>query len=138
MLSSSRDAPLLPSEAAPSDGSSTDADSKNFRLAPFRHHNHNAVVNIAMRCCFGLADNIWNGTVLAAYLFHLGGNEYAGFAEAAMGIASLAVALPAGWAADRFSKAKVIFFGGLLVPIAIGLSATAAIWSSEHAEAKQS
>ena len=105
---------------------------KGFCAYPFRHVNHNVVVNLCMRCCFGLADGIWSSTVLPAFLFNVGGNRFAGFLEAAMGVANLAVALPAGYAADRTGKARVVFCGGCLVPIAIGLSVLAITWSYEH------
>ena len=90
--------------------------SKNFRYPPFRGHNHNVVLNLLTKSLFGLADGIWNGTVLASYLFHIGGNQYAGYAEAAMGISTLVVALPAGYAADRGSKSLVCSIGGLVTP----------------------
>jgi MFS family permease len=35
-----------------------------------------------------------------------------GFVEALQGISSLATALPAGWAADRWPRSRVIAFGG--------------------------
>ena len=110
--------------------------SKNFGIYPFANVNHNVVINIGMKFFFGLSDGIWSGTVLANYLFHIGGNEYAGYAEAAMGIASLVVALPAGWAADRGSKARVIAIGGLGVPLAVALTSFAVIWSYDHTSEK--
>lgn len=110
---------------------------KNFAVWPFTSVNHNVVTNIGMKFSFGLADGIWSGTVLANYLFHIGGNEYAGYAEAAMGLASLVVALPAGWAADRGSKAHVIAVGGLLVPLAVALTSFAVIWSYNQPTEKQ-
>jgi MFS family permease len=110
--------------------------SKNFGICPFANVNHNVVINIGMKFFFGLSDGIWSGTVLANYLFHIGGNEYAGYAEAAMGIASLVVALPAGWAADRGSKARVIAIGGLGVPLAVALTSFAVIWSYDHTSEK--
>ena len=111
--------------------------SKNFAFRPFRSVNHNVVVNIATRMAFGLSDGIWLGTVLANYLFHLGGNEFAGYAEAAMGVASLVVALPAGYAADRGSKASVVAVGGLVLPVAVGLTCTAIMYSSTHPASKE-
>ena len=126
--STSRDAPLLGPEPSTDDREND----KLCRFPLFHKHNHNIVVNIVMRCGFGLADGIWNGTVLAAILFHLGGNEYAGYAEAALGLANLVVALPAGWVADRHGKARVVFVGGLLTPIAVALIAATVWWSYDH------
>lgn len=109
-----RDVPLLNAlDAAPL------ASSKQFCGTK---HNHNVVVNIIMRSSFGLAEGIWSGTVLAAFLFHIGGNQFAGYAEAAMGMMSLIVGLPAGWLADRTSKAGIVRAAGLLVPAAVALS----------------
>ena len=99
MSSSARNEPLL---AAPSAAPVND---KNFGLYPLRSHNHNVVVNLLMRFSTGLADSIWSGTVLANFLFHIGGNQYAGYAEAAMGVASLVVALPAGMHTRRIRSA---------------------------------
>ena len=126
MRGASRDEPLLPAKLPPH--------GKNFPLAPFTQVNHNVVINIAMRFAFGLADGIWSGTVLANFLYHVGGNEYAGYAEAAMGIANLVVALPAGWAADRGSKAVVARVGGLALPAAVGLTSFAAIFAYAHTD----
>jgi MFS family permease len=125
-----RTEPLLPA-AGPDEDTS-----KNFGCRPFHRVNHNVVLQIAMRAGFGLADGVWSGTVLAAYLFHIGGNRYAGFAEAALGISSLVVALPAGWLADRTGKARIVSMGGLLLPFAVALSAFAVIWSSAHPQEK--
>ena len=119
------------------DGQTSRRSTKNFALPPFRHVNHNVVLLILTRFFFGLADGIWNGTVVVNFLYQIGGdNEYAGYAEAAMGIANLLIALPAGWAADRFGRAPVIFVGGLLVPIAVALSVFSALFAFHHQDEK--
>ena len=99
---------LLPTTAS---DSAPAARSKNF---PGSKYNHNVVVNWLLKVSTGMADSIWSGTVLASYLYELMGqsNSFAGYVEAAQGVASLVVALPVGWLADRGSKSRIIAIGG--------------------------
>ena len=61
------------------DGQTSRRSTKNFALPPFRHVNHNVVLLILTRFFFGLADGIWNGTVVVNFLYQIGGdNEYLG------------------------------------------------------------
>lgn len=101
---------------------------KNFPLPPLQRLNHNVALLLLMRIVSGLHTSLWSGTVLASYLYVLmGSNAYAGYVEAAMGIANLVFALPAGYMADRFSRSGVIAVGGWCVPLAAGLTCTAVI-----------
>jgi MFS family permease len=112
--------PLLAADAAPQ--------KKNFPLPPLQRLNHNVALLLLMRIVSGLHTSLWSGTVLASYLYVLmGSNAYAGYVEAAMGIANLVFALPAGYLADRFSRSGVIAVGGWCVPLAAGLTCTAVI-----------
>jgi MFS family permease len=84
----------------------------------------------------GIADSVWNGTVLASYLYELMGksNAYAGYVEAAQGVTNLVVAIPLGFVADRGSKARVVAVGGLVVPIATAATAFAVIYGAQHVQ----
>ena len=124
------DKPLLEAEA----------DEKNFAYCgPLRRYNHNAVINWGLKMTAGWADSIWSNTVLAVYLYELMGksNAYAGYVEAAQGISTLVVALPAGWAADRGSKSSIVRRFGLVVPFAVALSAFAVVYGVDHEESSQ-
>ena len=105
--------------------------SKNFSGSKY---NHNVVVNWLLKLSTGMADSIWSGTVLASYLYELMGksNSYAGYVEAAQGVASLVVALPIGWMADRGSKSRIIRAGGLMLPWAVAATAFAVVYGVEH------
>ena len=65
-------------------------------------------------------------------------NSYAGYVEAAQGIASLVVALPVGWLADRGSKSRIIAAGGALLPVAVAATSYAVIYGVEHQDEKRS
>ena len=95
--------------------------SRNFALWPFRDKNHNVVVTWIEVVLQGSADSIWTNTVLASFVYELmkttsTPNAYAGYVEAAQGIANLVVALPVGYAADKLSKARIVALGGVLMP----------------------
>lgn len=109
---------------------------KNFAHWPFRHENHNVVITWILCAVQSFADNIWSGTVLVAYIKKLtgGSNTYVGLVEAAQGMSTLIVALPVGYLADRFSKAKTVWIGGAFTPVAVGATAFAVIYGTEHAE----
>ena len=87
----------------------------------------------------GSADSIWTNTVLASFVYELmkttsTPNAYAGYVEAAQGIANLVVALPVGYAADKFSKARIVALGGVLMPVAVASTAFAVIRGVQVAE----
>jgi MFS family permease len=70
----------------------------------------------------GLADNIWTGTVLVAYLYDISGsNTKVGLITALQGASQLLTALPAGWAADVYSRSGIVALGGFVQLIAIAV-----------------
>ena len=124
-------------DSAPSD--STPPDSKNFACWPFRKRNHNVVVTWIQCILQGSADSIWTNTVLASFVYELMSttktpNAYAGYVEAAQGIANLVFALPVGLAADKGSKSRIVAIGGLLIPLAVGSTSYAVIRGVQVAE----
>ena len=83
------------------------------------HLSHNVVLNLIIAACCGLADSIWTGTIGVAFIsdvWHT--NKRVGIATALTGLAALASALPAGWAADRYGRAKVCRVGSLAILVA--------------------
>lgn len=64
--------------------------------------NHNVRVALIASTSIGVADSIWNGTVLASYCYDLGNgsNTFVGLVEAANGLVQLLVAVPVGTYAD--------------------------------------
>ena len=109
---------------------------RNFRFWPLQRFNHNVVVNWMLKGSAGCADSVWSQTVLAAYLYELmdQSNAYAGYVEAAQGITTLLVALPAGWAADRGSKSAIVRMAGLAIPPAICTTAFAVVYGVGHSQ----
>ena len=77
----------------------------------------------------GFADSIWTGTILVSYLFELFGksNTKVGVITALQGAAQLVTAFPAGWAADRYSRSRIISLGGVGMLSSVGLMAYAVI-----------
>ena len=65
--------------------------------------SRNVYLTLSMCAIWGLADSIWNGTILAAWLYLLsdGKNSFVGYIEAASGLAALVVALPIGYVGDK-------------------------------------
>ena len=117
----------------------SDSDSKNFAYWPFRTRNHNVVVTWIQCVLQGSADSIWTNTVLASFVYELMSttktpNAYAGYVEAAQGIANLVFALPVGLAADKGSKSRIVAIGGLLIPLAVGITSYAVIRGVQVAE----
>lgn len=100
------------------------ADSRAFGYWPFARHNHNVVITCVLAVLSPAADSVWQGTVLTTFLYLVyGNNSMVGFADAARGVFTLLIALPIGWAADRWSrKSRLIAIGGALAPLASGLT----------------
>jgi MFS family permease len=92
--------------------------------------NWNTRLGVVLCLCSGVADSIWIGVVLSSFLFGLArlmGKEYeentlVGWGEAAWGISQLVFALPVGFLADKWSKAKTIAVGSVIMLIAIAVS----------------
>ena len=132
-MPSPRSRPLLDAAAeAPA------RDPKAFGLWPFREVNHNVVAGWLNATLIMCADSVWSGgSVLVAYIYELMGrnNTYVGYLTMAQGIAQLVFALPLGYVADKCSKARVMWAGGCIVPIAVAATSLAAIYGVDHASA---
>ena len=91
--------------------------------------NHNVRLTLFQSAVGGLADSLWSGTVLAAYLYEIDGDRNArvGYVEAASGLATLVTALPVGWAADKLGRGLVAACGGALSFAAVGLTVSAVL-----------
>lgn len=78
--------------------------------------NRNVALNLVLAVTSGLADNMWGGTVLVAYLYQISGgsNTRVGLTTAVQGLTSMATALPAGYFADKYSRAAVIRVGAVV------------------------
>ena len=113
---------------------SRDRDSKAFGYWPFATENHNVAVAWINICITSVADNVWEGTILASYLLVLmgGKNTYVGIVEAAMGLSTLIFALPVGIFADKVSKAKATWLAGALIPVAVAVTSFAVIYGVDH------
>lgn len=88
----------------------------------FGKANYNVVLMVIMCVLYGLAESIWTGTVIVSFIYILSGdsNSMVGYIEAAQGMASLALALPVGYLADRYSRSAVISGGAAASMVAIG------------------
>ncbi len=77
--------------------------------------NHNVKWALILCVFYGMADNLWSGTVFAAYLKAIYGEENAavGYVEGANGMAGLVTALPIGYLADRYPRSLICKYGGV-------------------------
>mmetsp|Transcript_11248 Transcript_11248/g.15450 ORF Transcript_11248/g.15450 Transcript_11248/m.15450 type:complete len:532 (-) Transcript_11248:309-1904(-) len=68
--------------------------------------NKNVQLALVISVFIGIADSVWNGTVLATYLYDLSNesNTFVGIVEAFLGLTQLFVALPIGAFADSKDK----------------------------------
>lgn len=82
--------------------------------------NHNVRACLLLCVLSGVADSLWSGTVIAAFvLIASGSNTTVGLIEAAQGLATLLLALPIGYLADRYGRSGVISAGGVLCVCAV-------------------
>ena len=104
-----------PQESQPPASSSTkDESSKNVRVCS-KNVNKNVFMALVLCTLYGMADNLWSGTVFVAYLKLINGGENAavGYVEGANGISGLFTALPIGYLADKYPRSRIIKFGGV-------------------------
>ena len=121
---SDKQEPLLP----------RDVDARAFGYWPFASYNHNVVIACILSVLSPAADAVWQGTVLTTFMFltYNGSNSMVGFADMGRGIFTLIIALPIGWAADRWPrKSRLIAIGGAIAPVASGLTIYAVSHLSE-------
>jgi MFS family permease len=85
--------------------------------------NRNVSLNLVLAFMQGLADNIWTGTVLVAYLYDITdqSNTKVGLVTALQGASQFLTALPAGWAADVYSRSSIVAVGGTVQLMAIAV-----------------
>jgi len=77
--------------------------------------NYNVVCGVLLTVisCFG--SGLFQQTVMPGFLLYVGGNNKAvGFAETLQGIASMLIAFPVAWHADKYRRSTSIRFGGFL------------------------
>lgn len=69
-----------------------------------------------------MADNLWSGTVFAAYLQLISENKNAavGYIEGANGLAALLTAIPVGYLADKYPRSRIIWMGGVALILTAG------------------
>ncbi|GMH64524.1 hypothetical protein TrRE_jg6689, partial [Triparma retinervis] len=77
--------------------------------------NRNVFWSLVLCTFYGLADNLWAGTVFAAYLEITNDdhNSAVGYVEGANGIAALLTAIPVGYLADKYPRSRIIWIGGI-------------------------
>lgn len=94
------------------------ADREEEKPLQFRM-NQNVFLNLLLAVLYGISGSLSNGTALAAYVKKLGNDQNGPFGniEAAFGLATLITALPVGYLADKWGRAKVIRCGGILLLI---------------------
>ena len=82
--------------------------------------SRNVYLMIALCFGWGLADSIWTGTLIVAWIFLLSGgsNSAVGYIEAASGLAGLVTALPIGFLADKVGRSPVIKIRGIILIVA--------------------
>ena len=107
------------------------------RSSPRSRLNHNVWLCLLLSTVYGLADSLWSGTVIAAFLKRLGRgkNGPVGDVEAVSGLASLISALPVGYLADKFRRDEVISAGGVLILVTAALHCLLLGWIGVDEEA---
>lgn len=85
--------------------------------------NHNVRLSLIQTGLLAIADSIWTGTVLAAFLYimqrdHAFKNTSVGMVEMAFGLSQLVSAFPVGYLADKRGRAPLIMAGGALSIVA--------------------
>ncbi|KAK3233521.1 hypothetical protein CYMTET_56184 [Cymbomonas tetramitiformis] len=93
--------------------------------------NRNVLLNLLLAALTGMADSIWSGTLLVAFLSEVTNrsNTKVGLVTALQGATQLVTALPAGWAADRYPRSRIIAFGGIGLLLSISATSYAVISS---------
>ena len=98
----------------------------------WRGHNNVRLI-VVMTLLYSLASSIWSDTALAAFLLEkTGSNAAVGSVEAAGGLAQLVTALPVGYLADKFGKARLCKVGtslSLIGPIVIAFAIFGSTWT---------
>ena len=130
----------------------TESVARTESSVPWR--NKNVRLSFALVFAAGVAESVWLGTVLSAFLFGLANkiddrsgshsdgpannqNTYVGSAEAFFGASQLLFALPVGYLADRFSRSSIIACGGVLGLFAVALT-SAAVYFGGYASVRSS
>eukprot|EP00298_Acanthocystis_sp_HF-20_P014204 c20673_g1_i1.p1 GENE.c20673_g1_i1~~c20673_g1_i1.p1 ORF type:complete len:472 (+),score=163.86 c20673_g1_i1:27-1442(+) len=99
---------------------------ENTSRFPTTLWSHNVKLAMWISIITGIGDSTWSGTVIVSYIYILtNSNSFAGFVEAAQGMAQLLTALPVGYLADRNSRSSVIRWGGVITLIAIVITSLA-------------
>ena len=98
--------------------------------------NHNVFLNLILAFLAGISDSLWAGTVLVAYLKLMGHDENSpvGDIEAVNGLATLLSALPVGYLADKYGRAKVIAYGGIGMLLTAALHLSLVLWIGTNVE----
>ena len=81
--------------------------------------NRNVRLTLIQTALLAVADSIWTGTVLAAFIYimqrdHAVKNTSVGMVEMAFGLSQLLSALPVGYIADKKGRTPMIMVGGVL------------------------
>jgi MFS family permease len=104
--------------------------------------NHNVILSFLLCIVSGIADSIWISVVLSGFLLALAGamgdasqgNTLVGTAEAVQGVTQLVTALPIGYCADIYGKAKTVRLGAILMLVTIALTLWALVDVRRNAE----
>ena len=86
--------------------------------------NHNVRLTLWFTFLEGSAVGTWAFTVLSGYLYQItgGSNSKVGLAEGIQGVVQVVVALPAGWASDRYGRSVVLKVSAFVQLLAIALT----------------
>jgi len=112
---------------------STPASSKNMQVFGSTV-NKNVFWTLVMCSAYGVADNLWSGTVFAAYLKLLYGdsNTAVGYVEASNGLAGLFTALPIGYLADKYPRSNICKAGSVVLVVTACLHAYILLWVGDE------
>mmetsp|Transcript_11830 Transcript_11830/g.35243 ORF Transcript_11830/g.35243 Transcript_11830/m.35243 type:complete len:482 (-) Transcript_11830:26-1471(-) len=93
---------------------------------------HNVVLNLITAMLMGFSESIWTGTIGVTYVYDVWKtNTKVGIQTTMQGLASIIVAFPAGWAADKFPRSRVIKVGAAAILVGAPLYALSVVDAAE-------
>eukprot|EP01065_Artemidia_motanka_P036467 TRINITY_DN4439_c0_g1_i1.p1 TRINITY_DN4439_c0_g1~~TRINITY_DN4439_c0_g1_i1.p1 ORF type:complete len:509 (+),score=106.36 TRINITY_DN4439_c0_g1_i1:59-1585(+) len=96
--------------------------------------NHNVMLMYIVTLVVGIADSIWNGTIMVAFIYLLShkSNTVVGVIEASNGVVALMVALPVGYFADKVGRAAAMRVGAFGMVISTAFTCWLTIYAEEN------
>jgi len=107
---------------------------RSSSLTARKETSRNVYMMLALCASWGLADSIWTGTLIVAWIFLLsdGSNSAVGYIEAVSGVAAMVAAFPVGYIADKYGRSPMIKVAGILFLVATFTTAYAVYYKPAY------